>query len=79
MSRYSEPLTSTIDRRPIDGAIQVHVEGDSIVIRATTQGVTHCIQCTEFNARRLLAALSITLGLPLKADAAKAIEMGAIA
>ena len=56
---------------PLHGA----EEGDQIYLRAGHKGRSQTIVCTEWNARRLLGMLSMMLGLPLQAKAAKRIAL----
>lgn len=74
-AEFREPVTSTIERRPQDGGLEVRIADDVVLIAVTTDGVRECIQCTEYNARRVLGALSVMLGLPLRTEAAKEIKL----
>lgn len=66
-AEFREPKTSTIERRPFDGGIEVRVIEDQILIACTTHGERSSIICTEYNARRILGALSVMLGIPASA------------
>ena len=61
-----------VDQQLRDGEVYVRrIEGD-IVLGVGGQSIT----CTEFNARRLLAALALILELPLTKKAQSEIKMG---
>lgn len=69
--------TGDVVRTDRDGAVNVvHIEGDLFGLGVFHDGEEGSIVCTEYNARRLLGALSVMLGLPLSREASKKVKMG---
>lgn len=62
------------DRAPEDGPMSVTREGKKIRIAVTTGGTEESILVTEYNAARVLGALSLLLEAPLSKQVAKAIK-----
>lgn len=66
----------SVERGAEDGPISVERIDDTYIhIRVEHGGMPYSIRCTEWNARRILAGLSLLLDLPLQPKAAKQIEM----
>lgn len=64
-------------RQPLDGPIEVRRMGDNheeICIRVTNNDQARGVVMSEYNAWRVLGALSLLLGLPLSKAAQKAIK-----
>lgn len=66
---------TTYSRQPCDGPIEIKRDGNDIVICAEHNKVSQNLVVSEWNARRLLGALSVVLGLPLTRAAAKTVQM----
>jgi len=65
-----------IERTAVDGAVSVERDPvGTLSIRVVSHGQEMLIRCTEYNARRILGALSVVLHLPLSAKSSKAIVM----
>ena len=62
-------------RKPCDGPISVRREGEDILLCAEHNNVSQNLVVSEWNARRLLGALSVVLELPLTRAAAKTVQM----
>jgi len=62
-------------RSKVDGPVGVQRIGGDIIIDVVHDGEEERIVCSEFNARRILGALSVLLQVPLSASAAKSIKM----
>lgn len=62
------------ERQHDDGPVSVRIIGDVYMIEAT-QGRLHThLECSEYNAWRILGALSVVLKVPLSKAAQKAIK-----
>lgn len=65
------------DRQPTDGGVTVtRAREGHISISVTTSGVMENIECSEFNASRVFAMLSLMLGIPVASGVLKRIKMG---
>lgn len=64
-------------RQPTDGPVSVNrpAEGE-LAISVETGGEIHTIRMSEYNAWRVFGMMSIMLGIPLGAEARKAIKLG---
>ncbi len=62
------------ERTTEDGPMSVTREGKKIRIAAETGGATESMLVTEYNAARVLGALSLILEAPLSKSVAKAIK-----
>lgn len=64
------------DRLPADGAVRVAVCGEQhLTIEVTNDGRVESIMVSEFNASRVLAMLSLLLGVRLDKTDAKGIKL----
>jgi hypothetical protein len=68
-------MSQPTKRMNTDGPINVRWEGDELLVTETHNGETGTIRLSAFNARRVLAAMSMLLDLPLSKSAAKSIAM----
>lgn len=65
-------------RQPLDGPISVTRMGDNheeICISVTNNDQARGVVMSEYNAWRVLGALSVILGVPLSKTASKAIKL----
>ena len=62
-------------RKPCDGPISVRREGEDILLCAEHNKVSQTIVVSEWNARRILVAMSLILELPLTKQAAKSVKI----
>lgn len=62
-------------REANDGPIGVSRDGRGIRISVVNAGKAEAIDCSEYNAWRILGALSLMLGVPLSKEAGRAIKL----
>ena len=70
------PVLKMPEREEGDGPVRVqrtHPKG--VAVDVTTHGETETIHMSEFNAWRMLGALSLMLEVPLSKEAQRAIKM----
>ncbi len=67
-------MANKIERGPRDGAISVNRYGADITITAEDKGQPQGMEVSEWQARRLLVALSMVLQLPLSSKALQALR-----
>lgn len=59
-----------------DGPVTVRrLEADGIRIAVTTNGTTEAIECSEYNASRVLGTLAVLLGVRIVPADAKGIKL----
>lgn len=70
-------MDEAIKRTEADGEVRVERDrsNETISVYVVSHGQEMLIRCTEWNARRVLGALSVILDLPLSAKANKQIRM----
>lgn len=69
-------MSEKVSRTEVDGSCSVERDtAGTISMRVVSHGQEMLIRCSEFNARRLLASLSLILHLPLSAKASKEITL----
>lgn len=62
-------------REANDGPISVKRDGRGIQVTVVNAGKQEMIDCSEYNAWRILGALSIMLGVPLSKEAQRAVKL----
>jgi hypothetical protein len=63
------------EREASDGQIAVTRDGARIEVTVVNAGKQEMIDCSEYNAWRILGALSIILGVPLSKAAQRAVKL----